>query len=128
MDYYKEVITNYKNFSSYFQLLNLYTLQNYLRDLQVNFLFFVNYGNIDYKFKFNGKIDKSNFLINKSLTNFLGGNDLTLTPSKLNTDNIEASIFKSKYFEGNLNHPNIQGHEKIADLIYNNSKFQEWLK
>ena len=128
MDYYKEVITDYKNFSSYFQLLNLYTLQNYLSDLQVNFLFFVNYGNIDYKFKFNGKIDKSNFLINYSLTNFLGGNDLTLTPSKLNTDNIEASIFKGKYFKGNFNHPNIQGHEKIADLIYNNSKFQEWLK
>ena len=127
MDYYKEVITDYKNFNSYFQLLNLYTLQNYLSDLQVNFLFFVNYGNIDYKFKFNGKIDKSNFLINKSLTNFLGGNDLTLTPSKLNTDNIEASIFKGKYFKGNFNHPNILGHEKIADLIYNNSKFQKWL-
>ena len=127
MDYYKEVITDYKNFNSYFQLLNLYTLQNYLSDLQVNFLFFVNYGNIDYKFKFNGKIDKSNFLINHSLTNFLGGNDLTLTPSKLNTDNIEASIFKGKYFKGNFNHPNILGHEKIADLIYNNSKFQKWL-
>ena len=127
MNYYKEVIVNYKNFSSYFQLLNLYSLQNYLSDLQVNFLFFVNYGNIDYKFKFNGKIDKSNFLINKSLTNFLGGNDLTLTPSKLNTDNIETSIFKSKYFKGNLNHPNKEGHEKIADLIYNNSKFQKWL-
>ena len=108
-------------------MLNLYSIQNYLSDLQVNFLFFVNYGNINYKFKFNGKIDKSNFLINKSLTNFLGGNDLTLTPSKLNTDNIETSIFKSKYFKGNLNHPNKEGHEKIADLIYNNSKFQKWL-
>ena len=45
-DYYKEVIVNYTNWSSYFQLLNLYSLQNYLSNLQVNFLFFINYGNI----------------------------------------------------------------------------------
>lgn len=126
-NYYNDIIINYKNWHSYFQLLNLFCIQEYLTNIKANFLFFTNYGSIDYTFKFNGKIDKSNFLIKDSLTTFLGGNDLSLTPSKLNTDLIKSSIFTGHYFENNHSHPNSKGHKKIADLIYNNNKFQKWL-
>ena len=127
-DYYNEVLVEHKNWHPYFQLLNLFCIQEYLIKIGVSFLFFTNYGSIDYSFKFNGKIDKSNFLIDSSLTTFLGGNDLDLVPSSLNTDNIEINYFKGEYFEGNDTHPNVKGHEKISNLIFNSSKFQQWLK
>lgn len=126
-NYFNEVIVNFKNWHPYFQLLNLFSIQEYFAKIKANFLFFTNYGNIDYSYKFNGKIDKSNFLIKHSLTKFLGGEDSDLVPSRLNTDLVEVKYFRGKYFKGNYSHPNAKGHEKIADLIYNNSKFQEWL-
>tara|TARA_X000001382_G_C3156609_1_gene174771 strand:- start:437 stop:1129 length:693 start_codon:yes stop_codon:yes gene_type:complete len=127
-DYYNEVLVKHKNWHPYFQLLNLFCIQEYLTKIGVSFLFFTNYGSIDYSFKFNGKIDKSNFLIDTSLTTFLGGKDSGIIPSSLNVDALEQSCFEGKYFEGNESHPNVKGHEKISNLIYNSSKFQQWLK
>ncbi len=127
-DYYNEVLVEHKNWHPYFQLLNLFCVQEYLIKTGSNFLFFTNYGSIDYNFEFNGKIDQSNFLIDHSLTMFLGGEDSDLIPSSLNTDNIEAKYFKTKYFEGNDSHPNAKGHEKISNLIFNSSRYQRWLK
>ena len=126
-DYYTEVIVEHKNWHPYFQLLNLFCIQEYLTKIGASFLFFTNYGSIDNNFKFNGKIDKSNFLIDTSLTTFLGGYDLGIVPSSLNVDGLETSCFVGEYFEGNVTHPNVKGHEKISNLIYNNSKFQQWL-
>ena len=127
-DYFNEVIVEHKNWHPYFQLLNLFCIQEFLTKIGVSFLFFTNYGSIDYSFKFNGNIDKSNFLIDHSLTTFLGGKDLGIVPSNLNVDSLESSCFEGEYFEGNDSHPNVKGHKKISNLIYNSNIFQQWLK
>lgn len=125
--YFMEVITNFKNWSPYHQLLNLFALQQFFLSHQTPILFFNNYGYINYNFGFNGKIDKSLFLSNSSLTTLLGGKDLSQYPAFLNKDGLNDKIFTGKYFEGNNTHPNPEGHKVIADTIYNHKMFQQWL-
>lgn len=127
--HFRDVITQLKNWSPYHQHLCLYAIQSYFSSLKIPCIFFTNYGKLDKDFHFNGKIDRTNFLIQESLTTYLGGNDLTLVPSNLVTDGPTdiQSIFIGKYFEGKLCHPNELGHSRIANLITESNKFQKWL-
>jgi hypothetical protein len=126
--FFMEVMVNFKNWAPYHQLLHLFSIQSYLKSLNLSYLFFTNYGYIDFNFNFEGKIDKTH-LLSDSLTTILNGKDSHLKPSHLNTDGPEdwRDIFVGEYFKGNDTHPNKKGHKIIADIIYNHKMFQKWL-
>lgn len=121
-----DVISQLKSWSPYHQLLNLFSIQSYFKSLNIPYLFFTNFGYIDFTFNFQGKIDK-NHLLEKSLTTLLGGNDSNICPSRFSVDGPTPDIFTGKYFKGNNTHPNLEGHKIIADTIYNHKMFQQWL-
>ncbi len=66
---------------------------------------------------FKNLIDMQYFLSNSSLTKILVGEDWD-NNYDLNTDSPNEMLFKGKYFEGNINHPNLLGHKEIARLLY----------
>lgn len=75
------------------------------------------YGNLVIIDLFKNLIDKKYLLSELSLTKLLVGDDWK-NNYNLETDGPEDEIFKGKYFEGNINHPNQKGHMEIARLIY----------
>ncbi len=99
----------------YHASLFTYSIQSALDSIDCVYLFMHNYGGefiIDDRFK--SLINTNNFLnIKKSLTTLLEANDEFVA---WKGDGPTLS-FNSKYFEGNVNHPNQLGHYRIKELI-----------
>ena len=128
--FYMDVMLKFKNWGKYHFNLFLFSIQSYLNSIDVNYLFFHNYGKLATKSRFNPVIDYSSFLSPDSLTTLLGGEDANIDSLALHSDGPISTrdISTGKHFFGNDCHPNHSGHKVIADLIYNNNKFQKWLK
>ena len=113
---YKEWVINKDDYwFRYHASLFTYTIQSALDSIGCVYLFMHNYGGefiIDDRFK--SLINTDNFLdIKKSLTTMLEANDEFVV---WKGDGPKSS-FNSKYFEGNVNHPNQLGHYRIKELI-----------
>jgi hypothetical protein len=126
LHHYMETATNKKTWFSYHHSLFIFSLQEYFKKINVEFIFVHNYGKITLYKEFKNLIDKENFLnFNRSLTSLLTNQfDIDLIGKKL--DKVGKDILIGKYFEGNGTHPTQLGHEKISELIYENKKFQKW--
>ena len=113
---YKEWVINKDDYwFRYHASLFTYTIQSALDSIGCVYLFMHNYGGeftIDDRFK--SLINTDNFLdIKKSLTTMLEANDEFVVWK----GDGPTSSFNSKYFEGNVNHPNQLGHYRIKELI-----------
>ncbi len=69
---------------------------------------------------FKDLIDTRYFLSSSSLTKLLTDEEWE-NNYNLEIDGPQGDVFKGKYFEGNINHPNLLGHKEIARLL--NDKF-----
>lgn len=111
---------------SYHHSLFIFTLQSILKSIGCKYVMMHNYGKLKITTEFKDHIDISKFLDYKeSLTTLLNGVDIDTIANKI--DGPSPDIFTGKYFEGMGTHPNELGHKKIADFIYNNKNFKEWL-
>lgn len=128
-DFYMNTMLKYKNWGHYHFNLFVFSIQSYFNKIGTNYLMFHNYGVLPTTTNFKPVIDYSSFLSESSLTTLLGGKDFGIDTLNLDTDGPEdvESIFSGKYFEGKYTHPNGLGHKYIAELIYNNERFQKWL-
>lgn len=128
-EFYMNTMLQYKNWGKYHFNLFIYSIQSYLESIGGNYLMFHNYGKLPTDSKFNPNIDYSAFLSDRSLTTILGGQDENLDSLALHTDGPinPKDIFTGEYFFGKDCHPNHEGHKIIAELIYNNKRFQKWL-
>lgn len=130
LKHFTEVTAQFKNWSQYHLYLNLFAIQSYFKSLNIPYIFFTNYGYIDWNFDFNTHIDRSYMLCKHSLTTLLGGKDMYQFPSYFN----DQDGFKMEWLpKPNMNfipfdsHPSKKGHKVIADTIYNHKMFQQWL-
>lgn len=126
-EHYYDTFDKRERWFSYNSTLFTYTLHNYFTQNNSNYLFAHNYGNLPLDKALKSMIPKDIFLsYDRSLTAILGGEDRDLYAER--KDGPVPEMFTGKYFEGNVTHPNELGHKRIAELIYNNSRFQNWLK
>ena len=130
LKYFTEIMTQFQNWSQYHLYLNLFAVQSYFKSLNIPYIFFTNYGYIDWGFNFNAHIDRSHLLSKYSLTTLLGGKDMNQFPNYYNDHDgfkMEWLPKLSKNFIPFDSHPSKKGHKIIADTIYNHKMFQQWL-
>lgn len=130
LKHFTEVTTQFKNWSQYHLYLNLFAVQSYFKSLNIPYIFFTNYGYIDWGFNFNAHIDRSHMLSKYSLTTLLGGKDQHQYPTYFNDHDGFRMKWLPKYNKNFIpfdSHPSKRGHKIIADTIYNHKMFQQWL-
>lgn len=126
-EHYYDTLNVRESWFNYNSTLFTYTLYNYFKERNTGFLLMHNYGTLSHYSNLKSMIPEDIFLsYDMSLTAILGGEDRDLYAEK--KDGPVPEMFTGKYFEGNETHPNELGHKRIAELIYNNSRFQNWLK
>lgn len=120
---YRELLKNYKeSWFIYHHNLFIFTLISAITKTTDKLILAHNYGSLVIQQWFKNVIDMKYFLSKNSLTGLLQEDDWKDNYS-FERDGPKPELFKGKYFEGKVSHPNQQGHLEIARLIY--EKFNE---
>jgi hypothetical protein len=124
--HYIDTASEKKTWFDYHNSLFLFSLQEFFKKIDIDFLFIHNYGKIKLYQQFKKLIYQENFLnFNRSLTSLLTEQEDTDIIEK-GTDSPTKNIFTGVYFKGNDCHPNQLGHQKISEIVYKNKKFKKW--
>lgn len=99
---------------TYHHAMFIYTIQKLLNDRGCEYILAHNYGTIERLQQYSFPIDYNKFLSRRDLTSILSNKVNAWT--RLFHDP-EAELFTGKYFEGCIHHPNLLGHQRIAELM-----------
>jgi hypothetical protein len=92
-----------EEYNKFLATQTVFLFQQYCKNNGIDVLFFSYFDAI----KFDNRIVDTNLIYSTTMTQALTGQEYEL-----------PAVRDNKYFQGKLFHPNIQGHERIAELLY----------